>query len=106
DRFGDQLLVETKYVRSPWMLHALGMSGASLPAPMCVVRDASAEEGHLDEVLDFCDKNNIRYQNSHTNLIEDSGLFPDVEPLVRMKSQFDPYTLLNRGRLRSATVRQ
>jgi FAD/FMN-containing dehydrogenase len=106
DRFGDQLLVETKYVRSPWMLRTLGMSGASLPTPLCVVRDGAAEHGHLDDVLDFCDKNNIRYQNSHTNVIEDSGLFPDVEPIVRMKSQFDPYNLLNRGRLRSATVRQ
>jgi FAD/FMN-containing dehydrogenase len=106
ERFGDQLLVETKYVRSPWMLRALGMSGASLPAALCVVRDGSVEVEHLDEVLDFCDKNNIRYQNSHTNVIEDSGLFPDIEPIVRMKSEFDPYNLLNRGRLRSATAQQ
>jgi FAD/FMN-containing dehydrogenase len=106
DRFGDQLLVETKYIRSPWMLHALGMSGALLPNPLCVVRDGTAEDGGLEEVLDFCDRNNIRYQNSHTSVVEDSGLFTDVEPIVRMKSQFDPYNLLNRGRLRSATVRQ
>jgi hypothetical protein len=94
-----------KYARSPWMLRTLGMSGASLPAPMCVVRDGSSEHGHLGEVLDFCNENNIRYQDSHTNVIEDTGLFPDVEPIIRMKSDFDPYNLLNRGRLRSATTR-
>jgi FAD binding domain len=106
DRFGDQLLVETKYVRSPWMLRALGLSGPSLPAALCVVRDGDPEHSTLDEVLDFCDENNIRYQNSHTNVIEDSGLFPDVAPIVAMKSEFDPYNLLGRGRLRSATTRQ
>jgi hypothetical protein len=105
DRFGSQLLVETKYVRSAWMLRALGLNGPSLPAALCVVRDDAAEEGNLDEVLQFCDDNNIRYQNSHTNVIEDSGLFPDVEPIIRMKSEFDPYNLLSRGRLRSATMR-
>jgi hypothetical protein len=106
DRFDDQLLLETKYVRSPWMLRALGLSGPSLPAALCVVRDGDPEHGKLDEVLDFCDENNIRYQNSHTNVIEDSGLFPDVAPIVAMKSEFDPYNLLGRGRLRSATARQ
>jgi hypothetical protein len=104
DRFGDTLLVEMKFIRSPWMLRALGLSGASLPAALCVVNDASAP-GSVEEVLRFCDDNNIRYQNSHTNVIEDNGLFPDVAPIVAMKSQFDPYNLLNRGRLRAAKVR-
>jgi FAD/FMN-containing dehydrogenase len=105
DRFGSQLLVETKYVRSPWMLRVLGLNGPSLPAALCVVRDDASEEGNLEEVLQFCDDNNIRYQNSHTNVIEDSGLFPDIAPIIRMKSEFDPYNLLSRGRLRSATMR-
>jgi hypothetical protein len=104
DRFGDELLVEMKFIRSPWMLRALGLSGSSLPAALCVVRDAS--DGQLAEVLDFCEENNIRYQNSHTNVIEDTGLFSDIAPIVGMKSESDPYNLLNRGRLRSATVQQ
>jgi hypothetical protein len=104
DRFGDELLVEMKFVRSKWMLRALGMSGDSLPAALCVVRNG-CEHGKVDEVLSFCNDNNIKYQNSHTNVIEDNGLFSDVGPIVKMKSELDPYNLLNRGRLRSATTR-
>jgi FAD/FMN-containing dehydrogenase len=104
DRFGDKLLVEMKFVRSQWMLRALGMTGDSLPAALCVVRNGS-ERGKVEEVLSFCDDNNIRYQNSHTNVIEDNGLFSDICPIVEMKAQLDPHNLLNRGRLRSATAR-
>ena len=104
ERFGDDLLVEMKFIRSKWMLCALGMSGDSLPAALCVVRNGS-EPGKVDEVLGFCDANNIKYQNSHTNVIEDNGLFSDITPIVKMKSELDPYDLLGRGRLRSA-VRQ
>src|SRR4030095_12918500 len=99
-----ELLVEMKYIRSKWMLRALSMSGASLPAALCVVRNGSAP-GKVDEVLSFCDANGIRYQNSHTNVIEDNGLFSDTAPIVKMKSELDPHTLLSRGRLRSAVTR-
>lgn len=104
DRFADELLVEMKFVRSKWMLRALGMSGDSLPAALCVVRNG-CEHGKVDEVLSFCDNNNIKYQNSHTNVIEDNGLFSDIGPIVKMKSELDPHNLLNRGRLRSALTR-
>jgi FAD/FMN-containing dehydrogenase len=103
-RFGDELLVEMKFIRSKWMLRALSMSGDSLPAALCVLRNGS-EPGKVDEILDFCDANNIKYQNSHTNVIEDNGLFSDVAPIVKMKSELDPHNLLSPGRLRSA-VRQ
>jgi hypothetical protein len=104
ERFGNDLLVEMKFIRSKWMLRALGMSGDSLPAALCVVRNGS-EPGKVDEVLRFCDLNNIKYQNSHTNVIEDNGLFSDIAPIVKMKSELDPHDLLSRGRLRSAIRR-
>jgi hypothetical protein len=104
DRFGDELLVEMKFVRSKWMLRALRLSGDSLPAALCVVRNGCEHE-KVDEVLSFCDDNNIKYQNSHTNVIEDNGLFSDIGPIVKMKSELDPHNLLNRGRLRSAVTR-
>jgi len=105
DRFGDEVLVEMKYVRSPWMLEALGYRrDATLPAAVVSLRDGS-EPGKVAAVLRTCDEMGLKYQNSHTNVIEDTGLFPDVEPLVRLKAEADPYDLLNRGRLRSARRR-
>ena len=104
DRFGDELLLEMKFFRSKWMLRALGMSGVSLPAALCVVRNGSGP-GKVEEVLSFCEANNIKYQNSHTNVIEENGLFSDIAPIVRMKSELDPHNLLSRGRLRSAVTR-
>jgi hypothetical protein len=104
ERFGNALLVEMKFIRSKWMLRALGMDGDSLPAALCVLRNGS-EPGRVDEVLQFCDANNIKYQNSHSNVIEDNGLFSDLAPIVKMKSELDPHDLLGRGRLRSAVRR-
>jgi hypothetical protein len=104
-RYGDELLVEMKYVRSPWMLKALGYRpDATLPAAVVSLRDG-ATPGKVEEVLGFCDEIGLQYQNSHTNVIEDNGLFPDVAPIVALKSEADPYDLLNRGRLRSASRR-
>jgi hypothetical protein len=104
-RYGDELLVEMKYVRSPWMLRALGYRpDATLPAAVVSLRDGTTP-GRVEEVLRFCDDIGLQYQNSHTNVIEDNGLFPDVAPIVRLKSEADPYDLLNRGRLRSALRR-
>ncbi|HXQ53014.1 MAG TPA: FAD-binding oxidoreductase [Stellaceae bacterium] len=105
ERFGDELLCEMKFFRSPWMMRALGFKpDGLLPAALCVVPNG-AVEGKVDEVLAFCDQAGIKYQNSHTNVIEDNGLFPDVAPIVRLKSELDPHNLLSRGRLRSAVVR-
>jgi hypothetical protein len=104
-RYGDEVLVEMKYVRSPWMLKALGYRpDATLPAAVVSLRDG-ATPGKVEEVLGFCDEIGLQYQNSHTNVIEDNGLFPDVAPIVALKSEADPYDLLNRGRLRSALRR-
>jgi hypothetical protein len=104
-RFGDEVLCEMKFFRSPWMLKALGYTkGELLPAALCVVRNG-ATPGKVDEILAFCDKEGIRYQNSHTNVIEENGLFPDVTEIVKMKSQLDPHNLLSRGRLRSAVTK-
>lgn len=105
ERFGAGVLVEMKFVRSPWMLEALGYRrDATLPAAVVSLRNGSAP-GAVDAVLRACDEIGLKYQNSHTNVIEDNGLFRDVEPLVELKAEADPYDLLNRGRLRSARRR-
>lgn len=104
-RYGDEVVVEMKYVRSPWMLEALGFRpDATLPAAVVSLRDGTVP-GKVDEVFRFCDEIGLRYQNSHTNVIEDNGLFRDVASIVALKAEADPYDLLNRGRLRSAVRR-
>jgi hypothetical protein len=104
-RYGDEVVVEMKFVRSPWMLEALGYRpDATLPAAVVSLRDGTVP-GKVDEVFRFCDEIGLRYQNSHTNVIEDNGLFRDVASIVALKAQADPYDLLNRGRLRSAVRR-
>lgn len=102
ERYGDEVLLEMKFIRSPWMLRVLGHDPTgTLPAAVVAVRDGTTP-GKVDEVLAFCDRAGLRYQNSHTNVIEDNGLFPDIEPIRALKAEADPHNLLARGRLRTA----
>ncbi len=104
-RYGDDLLIEMKFVRSPWMSRVLGYpEDATLPAAVVAVRNGTVP-GKVEEVLHYCDDVGLRYQNSHTNVIEDNGLFPDIAPILKLKSSADPHNLLNRGRLRSAVTK-
>ncbi len=41
----------------------------------------------------------MTYQNPHTFAIEESGVFPDVERIVRFARDVDPKGLLNPGKL-------
>jgi FAD/FMN-containing dehydrogenase len=101
-KFDGQLLMETKFIRSPWMLRALGLDrlGPSLAASVVTVLDGSGAK--VRAVLDHCDELGLRYQDSHSNVVEDNGLFAGVGPIVAHKARVDPYNLVNRGRLRSA----
>lgn len=101
-KFGEQLLMETKFIRSPWMLRALGLDrlGPSLAASVVTVLDGSA--GKVRAVLDHCDELGLKYQDSHSNVVEDNGLFDEVSAIVAHKAEVDPHNLVNRGRLRSA----
>lgn len=105
ERYGDDVLLEMKYVRSPHMLGVLGFDReASLPAAVITIREGEAA-GAVAEVMGFCRRAGIPFQNPHTNVLEESGLFPDVSEIVAFKAEVDPYNLLNPGRLRSARVR-
>lgn len=98
----DHLLFEMKYIRSRWMRGLLGHdSEGTLPAAVITI-DAGGDDAAVRRVMDACDRVGIRYQNPHTSVIEDNGMFPDVQPLVEAKRRLDPYGLLNPGKLRSA----
>jgi FAD/FMN-containing dehydrogenase len=98
-QFGHALLIENKYIRSPWMARALGFTGVeTLPAAVVAVR---AQPG-LAALIEHCDRAGIPYQNPHTHRIEDNGLFGDVAAIVELKAQGDPHDLIHRGRLAGA----
>jgi hypothetical protein len=105
ERFGDAVLLETKYVRSGWLRRVYGHEPAgTLPAVVATLRDGS-RPGAVDEVLRFCERAGIRYQNPHTAVLEDTGLFPDPTHLADVKEAMDPYNILNPDKLRSAKRR-
>lgn len=101
-RFGDRVLLETKFIRSGWMRQALGHPAAgTLPASVISIVDGE-RPGELETVMRFCDETGIRYQNPHTSVIEDNGLFERTLPLLRrFKARVDPHNLLNPGKFRS-----
>jgi len=100
-RFGDDILIENKFIRSQWMLQALGFDGAdTLPAAVIAVRQGAGDA--FRALLDFCDQSGIVYQNPHVHTIEENGLFGDVGPIVALKARTDPFNLVHRGRLASA----
>jgi FAD/FMN-containing dehydrogenase len=105
-RFGSRVLLDSKYIRSAWLRRVYGHSSeGTLPAIVATICEG-AREGAIEEVLRFCDEAGIRYQNPHTAVLEDTGLFPDISSVVRFKSRVDPYNLLNPDKLRSAEARE
>lgn len=105
-RSADRLLFEMKYIRSGWMRALLGHPPeGTLPAAVVGI-DAGGDSAAITRVMAHCDDAGIRYQNPHTSVIEDSGMFPDVSALVAAKQRFDPHGLLNPGKLRAAEARR
>src|SRR5262249_49922377 len=105
-RFGNRVLLDSKYIRSAWLRRVYGHSSeGTLPAIVATIREGS-HAGAIGEVLRFCDEVRIRYQNPHTAVLEDTGLFPDISSVVRFKGRVDPHNLLNPDKLRSAEARE
>ena len=98
ERFGDDIWLELKYNRSPWFnaLRGLPREGV-LPSPLLTL--VPGERAFLETVMAFCDTIGVTYQNPHTFAIEESGVFPDVERIVRFARAVDPKGLLNPGKL-------
>jgi FAD/FMN-containing dehydrogenase len=99
DRFGEDVWLELKYNRSPWLreLRGLPPGDGLLPAPLLTL--LPGERAFVESVMAFCDTIGVTYQNPHTFAIEESGVFPDVERIVRFAREVDPKGLLNPGKL-------
>src|SRR5262245_34785480 len=97
--FGDGVLLEHKYLRSPWLRRLRGLPGEGvIPAPLLTVVPGDRE--HVVAVMRFCDAIGVGYQNPHTFSVAESGMFADIEPIVEFARQVDPRGLLNPGKLR------
>jgi FAD/FMN-containing dehydrogenase len=99
ERFGDDVWLELKYNRSPWLrrLRGLPPGDGLLPAPLLTL--VPGDRAFVETVMAFCDTIGVTYQNPHTFAIEESGVFPDVERIVRFAREVDPKGLLNPGKL-------
>ena len=102
-RFGDDVMVELKFLRSRWLRERFGHTGDGvLPAPLvCVVEG----EKNLAAVMSFCDAIGIRYQNPHTFFLDQKGLLRDPDVIKRFKAEVDPKGLLNPGKFSDDEVR-
>ncbi len=98
ERFGDGIWLELKYNRSRWLRELWGLPGDGvLPSPLLTL--VPGDRAFVETVMAFCDTIGVTYQNPHTFAIEESGVFPDVERIVRFAREVDPKGLLNPGKL-------
>ncbi len=97
-QFGSDLWVELKYMRSRWLRSLRGLSGdGALAAPVLTLVPGTKE--FLEKVMEFCLSIGVTYQNPHTFVLEETGLFRDFERIVEFKKQTDPKGLLNPGKI-------
>ena len=100
DRFGDDVWLELKYMKSPYLRALFGMTSGDL-IPSGVVTVVNGRQDLLEEVMRFCDAIGVVYFNPHTFVVDESGLFsaPDFERIVAFKRRSDPLGLLNPGKI-------
>lgn len=98
DEFGDDIWEEFKYIRSRWLRNLRGLPGdGSLPAAVLTLVPGGKDL--VETLMRFCDSIGVTYLNPHTFLLEESGLFPDFQPIADFKRQTDPKGLLNPGKI-------
>lgn len=99
ERFGDDLWMEMKYNRSAFLRELRGLPASDGLLPSTLVTIVPGSRQFVETVMAFCDTIGVTYQNPHTFSIEGSGVFPDVERIVRFARGVDPKGLLNPGKL-------
>jgi FAD/FMN-containing dehydrogenase len=98
ERFGSDLWIEMKYMRSRWLRLLHGLTGEGvLAAPVLTLVPGTKE--FLEKVMEFCRSIDVTYQNPHTFVLEETGLFRDFDKIIEFKKQTDPKGLLNPGKI-------
>ena len=88
--FGDEAMMHLEFFR---------VGGQVVPAALQVVRYTTEER--LNEIIHYHEENGAFIANPHTYILEDGGMKTvDVEQL-NFKEKFDPYGLLNPGKMRA-----
>jgi FAD/FMN-containing dehydrogenase len=99
-RFGERVVLEVKYVRSPHLCRVFGFaSHQTIAAAVAAVVDGG-DPGAIREVLDACAEIAVPVQNPHTGALDDSGLFPDMARIRAFARAVDPFGILNPGKIR------
>jgi hypothetical protein len=98
DRFGSDVWLELKYMRSGWFRRLRGLSAEGMQ-PSVFITMMSGERAFMDRLMAFCDSIGVTYQNPHTFALEETGLFSDFDRIVAFKRQTDPQNLLNPGKI-------
>ena len=71
-----------------------------LPAPTLTL--VPGTKAFIEAVMAFCDAIGVTYQNPHTFVLEESGIFgPTFGRIVEFKRGTDPRGLLNPGKIGS-----
>lgn len=94
---GDRVLLEFKYMASPWLSAVMGQRAAGpLPAAVLTIVDGQAD---LDYARRTCTAIGLSYRDPHTFALRDSGVAPHIRTLLDAKRAHDPAWLLNPGKL-------
>lgn len=97
-RFGADVWIELKYMRSRWLRELRGLPGGGiLPAPVLTL--VPGYKAFIETVMAHCNTIGVTYQNPHTFVLEESGMFPDFNRIVDFKRKTDPKDLLNPGKI-------
>lgn len=99
ERFGDDVWMEMKYNRSAFLRELRGLPAGDGFLPATLLTIVPGNRAFVETVMAFCDTIGVTYQNPHTFSIEESGVFPDVERIVKFARDVDPKGLLNPGKL-------
>jgi FAD/FMN-containing dehydrogenase len=98
ERFGADLWIELKYMRSRWLRSLHGLEGDGvLAAPVLTLVPGKKE--FVETVMEFCRSIGVTFQNPHTFVLEETGLFGDFDKILEFKKQTDPKSLLNPGKI-------
>jgi FAD/FMN-containing dehydrogenase len=98
-RFGDDVWLEHKYNRSPWLRRWRGLPEGDGLLPSCLLTLVPGDKPFVEAVMASCDELGVGYQNPHTYSVAESGLFPNIDRILAFAREVDPHGLLNPGKL-------